>query len=193
MKKTKKSYIFLGAVLLILGGAAIALLIVWFITEMQKLDPQPRTTILAALIGILGIVITQALAGSWNRRLEKERAQLNRRTEVYESIVRITISTLVSKGDPKALKEFTESMSKFGADLIVWGSEDVLKAWNDYRHRLMSGNLQGDQFFKLMADLLKAMRKDLGHKPGSLHDSDLLRPFINDVAAGINFPELPTQ
>lgn len=188
-KSTKKSIV-LGSLTLLILLVGVFFLGLWLLDVIQKLDPT-KATIFAALISILGIVITQALAGSWNRKLEKERAQLNRRTEVYETLVTAIIGLATSKGNEEVQSKHLKTMLEFGPQVIVWGSPGVLHAWNNYRHRLMNQQIVQEDFLKLTADLMKAIRKDLGHKDSNaVHDSDLLMPFINDAKPGLDYPPL---
>lgn len=197
MNSSKQSkWSIVAAIFLILLGLGIVVLAgIWAFDLFQKLDP-PKATLLAAAIGILGVITAQSLTGTWNRKLDKERAHLARRTEAYENLVASIIGMITSKGDQKKIDDHVIAMSKFGVEVIVWGSSDVLHAWNQYRHRLMHTEKQKlveTDFLKLSSDLLKAIRKDLGHKDkGKVHDSDLLMPFINDARSGQDYPPMST-
>lgn len=190
-KQFKWSTILIG--LLGLGLAVLAGIGVF--TIFPKLDT-PKATLLAAAISILSVVIAQSLTGSWNRKLDKERAQLARRTEAYEGIITALIGMTTAKGDQEKIEKHVSAMYKFGAEVIVWGSDNVLHAWNQYRHRLMHNEEQpfsDTDFLKLNANLIRAIRQDLGHRDGnSVHDSDLVMPFINDARSGEDYAPLST-
>ena len=180
-----------GAVLVVLVALGLVALLLVGLAQVVKTLDAPKAAIFVSLIGILGIFLTQSLTGYWNRKLEKEKAQLARRTEVYENLVRSLTSMMTSKGDEEKRTAHVEEMFKSGPQLIVWGSGPVLKAWNHFRYRLMDTGqnpLRGNEFPKITADLLKAMREDLGHNDkNKVFDSDLLRPFINDAEPGQNY------
>jgi len=179
-----------AALLVLLALGAVVLLLLWLADVVKTLDA-PKAAIFVSLVGILGIFMTQSLTGYWNRKLEKERAQLARRTDVYESLVRSLTGMLTAQSDEGKRDEHFQKMLDFSPQVIVWGSGPVLNAWNHFRYRLMRVSeepFRENEFPKITADLLKAMREDLGHKDkNKVFDSDLLRPFINDAEPGQNY------
>ncbi|MGO3257005.1 MAG: hypothetical protein ACTIKH_12755 [Glutamicibacter ardleyensis] len=192
MKSSKQPVwaVIAAALLVLLALGAVVLLLLWLADVVKTLDA-PKAAIFVSFIGILGIFITQALTGYWNRKLEKERAQLARRTDVYENLVRSLTGMLTAQSDEGKRDEHFQKMLDFSPQVIVWGSGPVLNAWNHFRYRLMRVSeepFRENEFPKITADLLKAMREDLGHKDkNKVFDSDLLRPFINDAEPGQNY------
>lgn len=192
--KTRKVFgIVLAAVLIAGFLVALFYLLRWLGIFLSKMDPQPAATIMAALVALLGVLIAQLATGVLNRRLEKERAQLSRRADAYEKMVRellvfFQLSKVQTKnGEAKALEGLKNMMVEFGAHAMVWGSNEVLLAWNNYRYQATDDSLSAEEKLKGLAELVKCMRVDLGHKNREgIHDTDLLRPFINDLEAGKN-------
>ncbi|TAP27835.1 hypothetical protein [Arthrobacter sp. S41] len=198
MKSSKQPVwaLVMGVLVILLAVGVVVLLLLWLADVVKTLDA-PKAAIFVSLVGVLGIFLTQSLTGYWNRKLEKERAQLARRTEVYESLVRSLTGMLTAKGDAGKRDEHFQKMLDFSPQVIVWGSGPVLNAWNHFRYRLMSVSekpFRENEFLKITADLLKAIREDLGHKDrNKVFDSDLLRPFINDAEAGQNYSIAPSE
>lgn len=190
-KARKVLTIALGVALILGLLVGVFYLLRWLGIFLARLDPQPAATILAALVGLLGVLIAQLVTGVLNRRLERERAQLGRRADAYEKMVRelldfFQLSKVKTKtGEAKAREGLTKMMVEFSAHTMVWGSNEVLLAWNNYRYQATDDSLSAEEKLKGLAELVKHMRVDLGHKNrDGIHDTDLLRPFINELEAG---------
>lgn len=184
------------AFVLILGTAlltAVIYLVKWLVDLLSRLPPQMAATIIAALLALVGVLSAQFITGALNRKLEKERTTINRRAETYEKLVKDLMEFFVlhkdktPKGQTKANDKVISMMTSFGGSAMVWASADVLLAWNNFRHTIMA-NATTEENLKLLSEVLRQIRKDLGHnQQGKLHDSDLLRTFINDLESGKDF------
>ena len=68
---------------------------------------------------------------------------------------------------------------------MVWASDDVLNAWIKFRGASVDEAEMKRNPFGLMfryEDLIRAIRKDLGHKNKDLTNGKLLSLFVNDMA-----------
>ncbi len=74
----------------------------------------------------------------------------------------------------KELKDFFHS---FTADLILWGSQGVLKAWRKFRVGTIHG---GANPLLLLDDILREIRSDLGNSNRGLNRGDLTSLFLKD-------------
>jgi hypothetical protein len=83
---------------------------------------------------------------------------------------------------PEEQQRAEEIMGEFSDKLLLWGSPEVVKAWVDAL-RLMEAkpNLQGTGPVLAYAQVLLAIRKDLGQSDGSLDARDLLRVVVSDI------------
>lgn len=193
--KIRKGLIYLIATLFSLGFLALIYFLIKFLVDfLSQIGPQPAATIVAALLAFVGVISAQSITGLLNRKLEKERAQLARRSDAYEKMVRDLLEFFqnskdkTKNGNTKAVENLKHMMVDFGAHAMVWGSNEVLLAWNEYRHQATDDSLSAEKKLKGLATLVKHMRIDLGHKNlDGLHDTDLLRPFINDLSPGKDF------
>ncbi len=107
----------MGVLVILLAVGVVVLLLLWLADVVKTLDA-PKAAIFVSLVGVLGIFLTQSLTGYWNRKLEKERAQLARRTEVYESLVRSLTGMLTAKGDTGKRDENFQKMLDFSGSSI---------------------------------------------------------------------------
>jgi len=66
-------------------------------------------------------------------------------------------------------------------DNILYGSDEVIKLYGLFRNNSSNSTESNNQYitFKLLAHLLKAIRKDLGNRMTNLTEVEILRMFIN--------------
>jgi hypothetical protein len=79
-------------------------------------------------------------------------------------------------------KELIEYFNKFTQQLLIWGSDGVVKQWSELR-RLTINASDASNFNNMFEfeKLLYEIRKDIGHKNKGLNKGDLLGLFINDL------------
>lgn len=73
--------------------------------------------------------------------------------------------------------------------LVVWGSDDLLLAWNRFRNSsIQAVHNEGPDFNILfeVENLLLAIRKDLGHANKGVNRGKILGLFINDIDDYLN-------
>jgi hypothetical protein len=70
-------------------------------------------------------------------------------------------------------------MQQYNEQMILTGSNDVLKAYGDLMQSFYQQNSNSTEMFLLMGELLLAMRKDLGHsgRSNSLEWFEPMRMF----------------
>jgi len=77
-----------------------------------------------------------------------------------------------------------EFMSDFNQRIMVWGSDDVLAVWVQWRRAATNESDVKANPMKLMLlyeQLILTIRRDLGHKNSNLNTGDVLALFINDI------------
>ena len=77
--------------------------------------------------------------------------------------------------------DLLEFMGEFSDLLLLWGSPDVIKAWVEMHRHLETGYADEREIIVDWANMLLAIRKDLGHGDRSLDKRDLLKITITDV------------
>lgn len=79
--------------------------------------------------------------------------------------------------------EFATKIIDFGGELIIWGSDDVLKNWILFiefiRNNPPRDDLNIDNHLRQFDKLFRAIRKDLGHK-----NKDIKKGEIGDMFFG---------
>jgi len=75
--------------------------------------------------------------------------------------------------------EMTTFMVKFTQGLTIWGSNDVIQKYGEFR-QMSTASPNAARMAAAVEDILFSIRLDLGH-PSGLRRGDLLRLFINDL------------
>ncbi|MFW6027151.1 MAG: hypothetical protein ACOCRX_12520 [Candidatus Woesearchaeota archaeon] len=92
---------------------------------------------------------------------------------------------IAKKTDSKDMLEFLYENTD---DLLLWGSEEVIRAWINLREKAVKQTQENTEekfdHVEMMFDIEKlfyAIRQDLGYKDKNLEKGDLLRFFVNDI------------
>jgi hypothetical protein len=141
-------------------------------------------TVLVALVTLMG---SRYLEGRANRRQEQQA----KRIPVYEKFVAGILDIIGATRAPGDRAEPTPEnvypvFGRFTESLVIWGSDDVIREWVDYRAAIFTapGDATPEEQVKsllLLEDLFLAIRRDLGLRNKSIRRGDILRLWINDL------------
>ncbi len=158
-----------------------------FISAFSGLDAKYG----AALVAAAGTVIVSVMSVVVSRYLETRatiRKELReKKIPVYEDLISFMFKILMATKTGKEVteQEMIEFMSDYTQRSMVWAADDVLNAWIKFRGASIDESEINRNPFALMfiyEDLIRAIRKDLGHKNKDLTKGKLLSLFINDIA-----------
>lgn len=78
-------------------------------------------------------------------------------------------------------EDMLKDVSSFNSKLILWGSPNVVKKWNDFRKQSSENSVEENtkDTLILIEDVMNEMRKDLGVK--KVKKGNILSIFINDI------------
>lgn len=174
----------LGIAILVGFGWGIYLFLANLLPIITSLNP----TLSAGIIAASATVFVSIGSVLVSKHLEQKALILKEHREkkapVYEEFIGFLFKTLLAEkvGQPKPTEEemvkfFVEYMQK----MIVWGSDDVVRAYSEFRSQA------GDPIKLLFSleDLLFKIRTDLGHKNQNLKTGTILSLFVNDLEQGI--------
>lgn len=180
---TTAKQILLG--LLALGGiVGISLLFVWAILSLLgSLESELYTAIIAASATILASVLAMIFSKRYEHKTLIKQQIREQKVPVYETLISTFFETIFS--DKTGQKQPSEEdvikkLADLTPKLIVWGSQDVIRSWIDFRNHDWQ-NAESKKSLVLLDSLLLAIRKDLGNKSKKLDQFDLLKMFVNDL------------
>ena len=134
------------------------------------------STIIVACCGIVAVMLTHY----WTNKREVRASHRLRQSEVYKDFVENTIVKLMQEAHDEQIQQQTINdlqhyIIHFVGTLIIWGSSSVIHA---YRHFQKSVGYDPEMLISSLEDLLKEIRKDLGHKDKDLKQYDLYNLFL---------------
>jgi hypothetical protein len=155
---------------------------------LASLDSDISVATIAAAATVFVSVLSIILGKVYESRALIQREHREKKIPVYEDLIEFMFRILMGTktGSPPTEEEMMRFMSNFNQRIMVWGSDDVLAAWVNWRRvatRQEVGNasVQGVKIMFLYEELILTIRKDLGHKNKELGSGDILALFINDI------------
>lgn len=160
---------------LLLGAIGFSLWI--FIRGLLEADPG----ISAAVIGVIGVLT----AGIWShysaRRREINSRHFIEKKNAYLHLINLIFDLFIASKKDSAITEtqIQERLLEFKREFMVWGDQNVIEALAIYENKstaLLKQEHQPDTTEQLLIvdDLLRAIRKDLGHDDARLKRGSLV-------------------
>ncbi len=161
--------------------------------------------IAVAIVTAGATIFVSVFSAVWARNSEKAQAieqQIReKKTPVYEKFIGIAFDIIWSsrnqanqeQNEPaqrRQQKDRTkaeapnpvERLQELTPDLIIWGTDEVIASWVEFRRAAANPNKDNPMEIMLVFEaFMGAIRKDLGHKDDELKKGDLLKIFINDI------------
>ena len=180
--------------LLLLGIFATAAVVsIWKVLTLSTPTAGPvMVATLTAVGSITGLIVSK----HWERRNDVEQAHRAKKEPIYDRFMEFWFKLIFANrlGEPPVTElEMMQFVGQFTQQLIIWGSDDVLKAYATLRRQNMasgdSKDLDSTQMLVALEDVLLAIRKDMGHKNKGIGQGDLLVLFITDNGEHLSKPK----
>jgi len=145
------------------------------------LVPQVSATVVTAVVTLIGSALTLVFTKKWDRHREIQQEHRKQKTPLYEEFIAFLFKLFMASKDGSSLTEdeMKAFMVKFTRGLTIWGSNDVILKYGEFR-QISTANPDATRMAAVIEDILFSIRSDLGH-PSGLKRGDLLRLFINDL------------
>ncbi|OSI07914.1 Uncharacterised protein [Neisseria animaloris] len=135
--------------------------------------------VITALISLIGIMYVQ-----WqSKSREIQESHRTKKIEVYMLFFDIIEEFQASIKRNQEInidnKELQDKFQKLTRGLILWASDDVIKAWLNFRN-ISSPNSDLLTPLQKANDMYMAIRKDLGHKDNNLKNLDLIKMNLSN-------------
>ncbi len=150
------------------------------------LQKEVAAAIIVASATILVSVLSVVVGKYYERKRSIEQELRQKKIPMYEEFIRFWFDLFMSEkltGAPMNEKKMLEYFNTFTQKLMVWGSDEVVGIWSNYRRAFVTTSPPTDAFHSMLEfeELLSAIRKDMGHRNKNLKKGDLLGLFINDI------------
>lgn len=143
----------------------------------SAVNPTVLAAVITATFGIFAVAISSYLS----KKREIEFWNRNKKSEAYAAFVKDLVETLAGNlSEEEKQSIYIKIAKEFGGNAILWGSDETVKAYRDFRDLGKTGEADGVKAVIYMEKILYAIRKDLGHKNKGLKDGSLLSLFVTD-------------
>jgi hypothetical protein len=151
-----------------------------FLSGLQK---EVLAALVAASATITVSVITVVVGKYYERKRAIEQEIRNKKIPVYDEFIQFIFKVMYAAQtrEPLPEEEVLRFFRDFSQKMIIWGSDEVIKAWVTAKSVAARGDAGKTGFLFEMERVLFAIRKDTGHPNRGLMRGDLLRLFVNDM------------
>jgi hypothetical protein len=171
------------ATLAVVGLMAYGLFVAvrWVFLGVIGLDEKLSAAIIAACTTVFVSVATVVYTQQKTKSREIDNSHRPQKMEIYKRFMDKAVVGLLKASKekkfetPEFQKELEELFFTFTADVIVWGSPAVIRAYTAFRNTGANPDI-----VLRIDDLMQAMRKDLGNSNWTLNRGDLIKLFITD-------------
>ncbi len=151
------------------------------------MDKELSTGLTAGALTIIVSVLSLVLSKYFERKHEVLRKHREKKIPIYEDFLEFWFRLLLAdKLGKKPLKdqEISNAMAKFTQNLIIWGSNEVIRAYFNFRQYQLNikDSILDYVVFNLFENMLFEIRRDLGQKNRNIKENQILGLFINDLA-----------
>jgi hypothetical protein len=172
-------------------GLSIIVLLVWgayfILTKITatilNLNTDLAVAIIAGSVTVIVSIVSLIISKYYERRDKIQQEIRQKKIPVYEELIAFLTTTIFAEkmGETKPTEvEIVKFFANFTNKMIVWGSDEVLNAYQTMRSHTLNGKNSVELLF-LYEKLLFEIRKDLGHKNKNLDRGSVLSLFVNDV------------
>jgi hypothetical protein len=159
----------------VLGLVALGLVVlgIFLFRFFTLLNPAVATALVAALAGVLGIVIGKV----WERRTEVEAHFRQKKTDQYDELLTILYSFF---SDELPMRdEVTKQMRNWQRKLILFAGPKTVHTYVNWNENLKRGNPTLRSML-LMEDFFRSLRSDLGISNFGIEKGDFIRLILQN-------------
>lgn len=159
-------------------GILINMFIDWTKATFSKTDSVVVVALISGSVSIIGIVISSIVAKTIDYKKARREYLAQKREQPYGEFIEMYFRISNQKRIPYPEKEMIDDMNSFSKQLILYGSEHVVKKWVEFRKNGADSNKAEDNIF-VLEKIMNYMRKDIGVK--KLKEGQLLSLNVNDI------------
>ena len=184
MKKYRFQVLIDGLSGVLVLGLAVGIAYLFFsgiIKLLSTVNSDLAKAVIAGSATVLVSVVSLIISKHMEHKAKLTEEIRQKKVPAYEQLIALMFDLLFwakagkkKPTDQKLVKSFVD----FTKQTIIWGSEDVIKAYAVFRNAGWA-NMDIEEMMDTYEGLLKAMRKDLGHSDDSLQPGVLMSLFIN--------------
>ena len=167
MNLSKTLRIIVG-ILFLVAALCIVAVLVW---SLLRADANTRS----GVIGFIGVIAVALYTHYQTKKREISARHFSDKREGYVKFVDLFFDlTQSAKTNSKMpQKELVEKLLRFKKALIIWGGPEILGLWNSFEANA-NDKQSPDEMMRVFEDILRAIRRDLGHDDSALPHGSLV-------------------
>jgi hypothetical protein len=179
-KPNRTGWAFTAVLLLLAGGLVV--LFSWAFFRGLRTHPEIVVSVAAVLAGFGGNIWVQ-------RRTEREKLN-ERRREAFAPLAENLFKFIreiakrdedeITSRDATAVARDEQRITDIQDGIMLWGSREMVATWADAMRTMGANETSNEVAFRLLVELLHALRVELGHNDSGLAKRDLARLFFTD-------------
>jgi hypothetical protein len=155
--------------------------LVYMVWALVEADPKISTPVIGGMFTVFGGVIVVVITQRSTKQREIDEAHREKKVEMYQGFVEVMERVLLSHNPRMQVEaipddELMTYMSRFGTNILLWGSPPVLRAFRNFAR---SQGI-GVDIFVAVDNLYRAIREDLGLSNKGLPPLFLVKMSISD-------------
>lgn len=174
----------LGSLLIISLVYGLYSIVNYLISILASLQQEVSATIIAGMVTIIVSILSITIGKYYERKMVIEKELREKKIPMYEEFIEFFLNMFLSKkikDKEMSDDEMNNFFNKFTQKLLVWGSDEVISQWSNYRRKVLKNPQDTEKTMFEFEKLLLAIRKDTGHANKNINQGDLLGLFINDI------------
>ena len=147
-------------------------------------DSEVITTVIAATATILAALVAVVVSQQWTKKREIAESHRQQKIDLYTPFIKMVMDQMQRQknASSKDAAANTANVDKFFREfttgLVLWGSPKFVRSYLKFREAANENS--SENLILLMDDLIRALRKDLGHSDWLLPRGDLIKTFLTD-------------
>ena len=159
--------------------------IFWILIVVLGDQPAVIVSIITVVVTAGGGYFTMYQAKKQDRKAAVEAQLREKKVIVYEGIADMLYSAMnrTIRKEEIDEEEIRDKMLTVMEQLTIWGPDKVVNIFVEFKRSGIEDSSIGDPriTLKLFADLMLAIRKDIGHKDEDINWKTILRIFVTDI------------
>ena len=161
----------------------------------SSVDPKLGAGLITAFATIMVSLFSVLVSKNLERKGNIQAQLREKKIPTYEKLMDFMFIMTVGEklgGKKHSAIEKQVVLTEIVQELIIWGSDDMLCAFYNFRHGILNNNEniiinkdlsahKGVPALYLIEEILIAIRKDLGHKNKGIHRGKILGMLVNDL------------
>lgn len=191
--RTQLLSIVMGVATVYALGYGVILFFSAALDKLNSISSDLGKALIAGGIALVGTVITLVVGKIWEQKLKIRQDIRDKKIPFYEHQISTFFEVMFShkkRTGSKSSEDLEKAFAEFTEKLLVWGSSEVIQAWQEFRSHDWQRTTPIAGLQKLES-FVKVLRIDIGNENKNLKDGDLLRLFINDYDASLASSQIP--